>query len=188
MNHLANTSLNGMSSFNCSVVCAGASCKARGVVISIEGQMKRSAMFEATSNVSVALCQGVGCYCLGGVLSIASVVGSASNSRDLCSDGGATFSDIESSAASAACRGDNCFVLGGIAYFEKVFCLVIHKMMVQNSNLSSNGTNSKAAGGVIGVGASNCSDFRDIRSLQSSVLSRGNSSQALAHPEQFEQS
>jgi hypothetical protein len=176
MNYLANTSMSALSSFNCSVICAGASCKARGVLISIDGQMKRSAVSEAISSNSVASCDGVGCYCLGGELSVASV----SASSDMCSDGGSSFSSIESSAAYAACRGDNCFVLGGIAYFEKVFCLVIYNVTVHNSQLSSNGTNSKAAGGVIGVGASNRSDFRDIRSLQSSVLSRGNSSQALA--------
>ena len=175
MNHLANTSMSALSSFHCSVMCAGASCKARGVLISIDGQMKRSAVSEATSSNSAASCDGAGCYCLGGEFSAASVGASS----DMCADAGSTFSSIESSAAYAACRGNNCFVLGGTAYVETVFCLVIHNVTAHNSKLPSDRTNSKAAGGVLGVAASNRSDFRDIRSLQSSVLSRGNSSQAL---------
>ena len=101
-NDVTATSITALLSFNCSVSCTGATCKARGALISIDGRMRHCVLSAATASNSAASCRGAGCYCLGGEISVASIVASAAGSNDLCSgDGGGSLCSSSRKAWSA---------------------------------------------------------------------------------------
>jgi hypothetical protein len=175
-----NISVAGMSLSNCSLACSGAFCTTNGAVLSLdsEAQLFTNISGIISNNSSVA-CIGKGCYSVGGlILVFAASLPKSSNAVDACYNAGTSLSDIHSINVSVACVGESCFVLGGIVYFEEVFCLAVNNVTSFNLLLSSKGNNSRAAGSLIGIGASNGSVLTGIISVQSTVLSDGDFGQA----------
>lgn len=175
-----NISVADLSLSNCSLACSGTFCTTNGVALSLDSEARRFTKISGiTSNNSAVACVGKGCYSVGGlILVFAAKLSTASNTVDTCYNIGTFLSDIHSINVSVACVGESCFVLGGIVYFEEVFCLAVNNVTAFYSFLSSKGNNSKAAGALIGIGASNGSVLTGILSVQTTVLSDGEFGQA----------